>query len=199
LSKHLGGRYSDLVRREAETHSIAALALHADENGCWLWRGNVNGRGRPVLALNGQGALAHRVGYRLWREAGHELRGPLRPNVPLLQTCGNRSCVNPFHMEPVDPRNGSTIQDPRGLPNRSKNRCPKGHPYSGFNLIVRPCGRRRCRACHRESLRRYQRRRREQDLRTRILESQPKDWLAEFSVEPVGHDELPVAVPVRIA
>ncbi len=26
--------------------------------------------------------------------------------------------------------------------------CPQGHPYSGYNLYIRKCGRRMCRACN---------------------------------------------------
>ncbi len=31
-----------------------------------------------------------------------------------------------------------------------RTHCPQGHPYSGDNLYIRPCGRRKCRACQRE-------------------------------------------------
>lgn len=33
------------------------------------------------------------------------------------------------------------------MSNRDKTHCPKGHPYSGDNLYVRPNGKRECRQC----------------------------------------------------
>lgn len=41
------------------------------------------------------------------------------------------------------------------VPNAAKICCPKGHPYSGENLYVRPDGGRDCRECHRGRLKKY--------------------------------------------
>jgi hypothetical protein len=66
--------------------------------------------------------------------------------------CEDRNCLNPDHIELRPfmrevPKSGAT--------NRAKMECPKGHPYTGENLYVRPNGHRVCRECHRENLRRY--------------------------------------------
>lgn len=135
---------------------IAGLAWGPTPSGCWLWDGPANRRGQPVVSVKGEYTLVHRVAYNLWRERFHQLHGPLGWNVPLVACCGNRLCVNPFHVEPFDPR---VSLDPRGAFNRGKRNCPRGHPYSGSNVQVRSSGRRRCRACHAEELRRLRARR----------------------------------------
>ena len=40
-------------------------------------------------------------------------------------------------------------------PRVSPSHCPKGHPYSGDNLIITGCGWRKCRQCNVESTRRW--------------------------------------------
>ena len=107
--------------------------------------------GRRVLALR-------RVGKRI----ALELEGELRLHVPLVPVCGNRRCVNPHHMVPADPRKGSAMLSPRGSFNRSKTHCRHGHAYSGFNLVIKRDGRRRCRRCHADQarVRRWRRRQR---------------------------------------
>lgn len=137
---------------------IAGLAWNPAPSGCWSWPGPVNRRGQPVGSVEGEGALVARLSYRLWCEKGHRLHGELRPNVPLVPACRNRLCVNPFHLDPLDP----TTPDPRGTFNRSKPSCPRGHAYSGSNLQLRSSGRRRCRTCHVDQLRRYRERKRDQ-------------------------------------
>jgi hypothetical protein len=161
-----------------ETESlIAGLAWSPPPSGCWLWTGPTNRRGQPIVSVEGDGTLVHRVAYRLWRKR-HRLHGELSPNVPLVPTCGNRFCVNPFHLVPLDP----TIPDPRGTFNRSKSSCPKGHPYLGSNLLLRSSGRRRCRTCHAEELRRYREQRRAQAKQHR--------WLMDELFERVSRGEF---------
>ena len=41
---------------------------------------------------------------------------------------------------------------------RAKMVCPQGHPYSGYNLIVKRDGARMCRQCNIEAKRRYRKR-----------------------------------------
>jgi hypothetical protein len=131
--------------------SIAELAWHATDCDCWIWPHRTSPDGRPVLSVEGETTLVHRLGYGVWRRLGHRLAGPLRPSVPLLRSCKNPLCVNPFHLSPVDSKD---VGDPRGAWNRVKLHCPRGHPLSGDNLHRRRSGRRRCRSCHREEQRR---------------------------------------------
>ena len=124
---------------------ITSLAWDA-EDGCWMWPGRVNHNGQPILYVDEDHELAHRFAYRCWRGRGHALQGELRPHVPLVPLCGNRRCVNPFHMVPADLK--SAVSSPRGTFNRVKTHCPQSHAYAGWNLVIKRDGRRRCRRCH---------------------------------------------------
>lgn len=67
------------------------------ENGCWKWTGSFTD-GYPILK-NGQ---RHVIAYR-WAYA-HFHNVPLSRRQVALQTCGNRKCVNPDHVEIVSNR-----------------------------------------------------------------------------------------------
>lgn len=58
---------------------------------CWKWTGSIDGdHGR--FSFRQHRYCAHRVVWEL-------THGPLEPNKNLRHTCGNRSCVNPDHLE----------------------------------------------------------------------------------------------------
>jgi hypothetical protein len=97
-------------------------------SGCWLWTGAENqGYGR-VYKWRGRSQMAHRVAY----EHAH---GPIPAGLHLDHLCRNTYCVNPDHLEPVtcaeNIKRGNT-----GINNRSKDRCPQGHPYDAENTGV---------------------------------------------------------------
>lgn len=110
------------------------------DGGCWEWTGGINWKGYGKTWFDGATRQAHRVMYEL-------LVGPISDGMQLDHLCRNRSCVNPDHLEPVTSRvntlRGNTFQ----AANAAKTRCPKGHPYDGENLYVKPNGERCCRAC----------------------------------------------------
>lgn len=175
---------------------IAGHAWNPTDSGCWIWTGPTNRRGQPIVSVDGEGALVHRVAYRC-RLKGQRLHGDLRPNVPLVPTCGDHRCVNPAHLEPVNPKKQAL--DPRGRVNRSKDSCPQGHAYSGSNLRVRSSGRRRCLACHRDELRRYRERKwaEAERLRQAHQEAFPDFWLEPsgpaIDVEPAEYRVVRIA------
>lgn len=118
--------------------------------GCWRWIASLTSGGYGQIAFNGRHYVAHRLAY----EAAH---GLIDDGVVLDHLCCLRECVNPAHLEPVTQATNAQ----RGLAGRrtnvEKTHCPKGHPYSGDNLIVesRPAAgggvrtNRRCRECAR--------------------------------------------------
>lgn len=79
--------------------------------------------------------MAYRVAYEL-------LVGAIPDGFQLDHLCRNRACVNPAHLEPVT----QAVNKARGE-RAMKTHCPKGHPYSGSNLIREKTGR-KCRICH---------------------------------------------------
>lgn len=128
----------DLVRFEAR--------VHVEPNtGCWIWRGAIaTPGGYGTMKVDGRTRLAHRLSYEYFK-------GQIHDGLDIDHLCRTRCCVNPDHLEAVTRQ----VNLNRGIiHNRTKTHCPKGHPYSGDNLLVRPHGnggkQRTCLACHRE-------------------------------------------------
>ncbi len=118
---------------------------------CWNWNDKPNKGGYGMLNIANRARLAHRISFRIFKQTD--------PGPILDHLCRNRRCVNPDHLESVDPftnfdrgegREGLRIgRDLLAAVNRSKTHCPIGHAYDKTNTAVRRDGSRRCRACHR--------------------------------------------------
>lgn len=118
-----------------------------EKTGCWIWRGATrNGYGSlHVRAEDGKWRMgyAHRIMFE-------QIKGKIPDDLQLDHLCRNTRCVNPEHLEAVTP----LVNVRRGLAgqviaarNLSKEFCPRGHIYSGYNLIIKPNGKRQCRKC----------------------------------------------------
>ena len=87
----------------AQQRLLANVRELAD-TGCWEWSGQVsnNGYGRTMLRDDdGRTRMesAHRASYELFV-------GPIPPHGQVRQTCGNRLCINPEHLQLTDPQAG---------------------------------------------------------------------------------------------
>lgn len=75
---------------------ILASITKAPDTGCWLWIRQVSNSGYGRITLSNQDGTymesAHRASFRAFA-------GPLPENAMIRQTCGNRLCVNPDHLE----------------------------------------------------------------------------------------------------
>jgi hypothetical protein len=123
--------------------------LHVDGPGCWEWLGyrNPDGYGES----GGRGV--HRRAYE-------EAVGAIPDGMEIDHLCHNRACVNPAHLEVV-----THAENMRRSAPATKTHCVNGHPYDEANTYWhpydeantywRPSGRRDCRACIRERVRRY--------------------------------------------
>jgi hypothetical protein len=68
-------------------------------NECWHWLGTKMAKGYGDFRTRKDGlssTLAHRISYQF-------LIGPIPEGSHLHHTCGNKSCVNPAHLEPTRP------------------------------------------------------------------------------------------------
>lgn len=106
------------------------------DSGCWVWTAAKNNAGYGII----DNKLAHRWAYA-------DALGEIPAGLELDHLCRNPACVNPGHLEAV-----SHAENMRRAkwPNKEKQFCPKGHPYSGPNLFVNNLGRRECRKCKNE-------------------------------------------------
>jgi hypothetical protein len=86
--------------------------------------------------------------------------GELRKGQQVRQTCGNKLCVSPKHLEVSLPREGRTPLSEAGQYKGSRQRedylerCANGHDWTIETLHIDPKGRRICRQCQSESYRR---------------------------------------------
>lgn len=117
-------------------------------SGCWLWLGATdNGKYGRIYANHDDGeksaVQAHRLAYV-------HFRGEIPEGLELDHLCRVRSCVNPWHAEPVEHlENIRRGYGAKAAKERNKwiTHCPYGHPYSGENLYSHPDGSRKCRKC----------------------------------------------------
>jgi hypothetical protein len=125
---------------------LAARTGPADKNGCLLWQGWVSNSGYGTLSHRGKARCAHRWAYI-------ERHGDILPDdIQLHHTCENKVCVNPDHLEPVDPKTHSRLHQ--------NNECVHGHLLDEKNTYWHKGVHRQCRTCAREYQRQLRAKRR---------------------------------------
>lgn len=122
-----------------------------EDSGCWFWTGQkvIGGYGRFFLA--GTNLLAHRVAYE-------SCIATIPAGLTIDHLCGNPSCVNPKHLEPVTQAENNRRAG-LGWWWSERDRCVNGHGFTAENTRVNitPSGGcvRHCRACQRDRTRKY--------------------------------------------
>jgi hypothetical protein len=117
------------------------------KGGCWEWQAHKSLDGYGRVYFKGRQWQAHRATYELAREK-------IATGMVLHHLCFNRACCNPLHLEQVTPQENTRRNLSPPSCNARKTRCDNGHPFDSANTYFRK-GRRSCRACNAEAVRRY--------------------------------------------
>ncbi len=137
-------RYNDpVLTRLAKRTTVA-------DSGCWEWNGYRDPNGYGRVNVDRRAVLVHRVGYEA-------VKGPIPQGLELDHLCRNPACWNVSHLEAVTHAE-NMARAPVIQERKARTHCPAGHAYGDANTVVRR-GRRSCRQCEREILRRSKARR----------------------------------------
>lgn len=117
-------------------------------NGCWSWTGPVGHNGYGKCAINKKSKLAHRVFYQ-------HFKGEIQSGNQIDHLCKNRLCVNPEHLEEVTAKENNLRSESPSAINAKKTHCINGHEFTVENTYVSKLGRRNCRACARNNIKRF--------------------------------------------
>lgn len=75
---------------------LEASSVKIPECGCWIWNRGVDKDGYGQAARRHKNIRAHRLSWLLHR-------GPLEDGKVIMHLCDVPACVNPYHLEQVDP------------------------------------------------------------------------------------------------
>ncbi len=109
---------------------------------CWNWKANKYKDGYGQFSIGKRKIAAHRYSYIL-------ARGDIQEDFVVDHLCGNKSCVNPLHLEVVTQKENVK----RGIKNRTninKTHCKRGHIFDEENTYINSKGRKVCRQCIRD-------------------------------------------------
>lgn len=146
LGRYASAGYVRSCRRPV-AERFAEKWMPEPNSGCWLWLAGVNNKGYAQIPVGlSVSAPAHRVAYELYR-------GPIPDGLFIDHLCRTRSCVNPWHLEPVTNRENLMRGFGAAAINARKTHCDQGHEFTPANTYVRNnTGYRGCRACHRAEM-----------------------------------------------
>lgn len=66
------------------------------ETACWQWQGHCDVDGYAEVKWRGKKYRAARIAYAAYK-------GPIIAGTDIDHLCNNRTCINPAHLEQVDP------------------------------------------------------------------------------------------------
>ena len=116
-----------------------AKVTEDDSSGCWLWTGAIGSRGYAHFRVDGRTVVGHRLAYEA-------LVGDIPAGLVIDHLCRNRSCVNPWHLEPVPERINILRGEALSAQRARQTHCKRGHEFTPENTYVwqtaricRPC------------------------------------------------------------
>lgn len=106
---------------------------------CWIWNGALTKGGYGIMRVSKKYAhLSDRVYSSCCQSTSHRwtyrsLRGPIPDGLTLDHLCRMRSCVNPWHLDPVSMRENILRGDTLAARNAAKTHCIHGHEFTPEN------------------------------------------------------------------
>ena len=120
------------MKRLTGSERISRLSTSPTMRGCRLWTGAINGDGYGRVGIDCKNLAAHRISYEV-------ANGPIPDGLEIDHLCGERSCVEPSHLEAVTHKENVLRGNSFSAVNARKASCIYGHPL--------PAGR-KCLECH---------------------------------------------------
>lgn len=105
---------------------------------CWIWTAGCGSQGYGIHWVDGKKISSHRYSLQL---AGINIPERMQPD----HLCRIRRCIRPSHLEVVTHRENLLRGEGFAATNAKKTHCPRGHSYSGYNVIINK--RRHLRSC----------------------------------------------------
>lgn len=121
---------------------------------CWLWQRSLTTTGYGQIKRNGIYKFVHRLAYE-------KEYGPIADGLVIDHLCRQRSCIRPDHLEAVTHQENLLRGETIAANHAKRKDCRNGHSLEGDNLYMTPNGRRNCRKCRSEAMKRYSKRKRE--------------------------------------
>ena len=135
------------------TRLYSKTSLSANELACWEFTGYLDPKGYGSFYHDGKSRGAHRVAYVL-------AYGAIPSGLVVDHTCSNPSCVRYEHLQVV------TVAENNRLAAERRTHCKNGHEWNEANTYWHMEGKRNCRRCNAEAVRRYTARRKASDSET---------------------------------
>lgn len=122
-----------------------------EADGCWMWQGKKWHNGYGAFYVGGGRSGPKVIGAH--RFAWEMVNGPIPDGLEIDHLCKTRACVNPAHMEVVT--HAENMRRATGWKKVPATHCKYGHPFDEENTTFLPDGKRACRTCQRERMRKH--------------------------------------------
>lgn len=134
-------------QRRRRLHALLTKTVAEEE--CIVWTGSIGNHGYGQYRTEDGNPTVHRM---MWET----FIGEIPDGYEVHHVCGNRRCVNPYHLETLSKHDHWALGNSQSALRARATHCQHGHEFTPANTYVRANGQRRCRRCHREG--EYQRR-----------------------------------------